>query len=137
MTIERTEPSKAWIIIADKPRSSYMAESIREITAGQPLAVFPPTWGLDRLLPIVDGFVQFIMNSPEDMLPYLKSKDAPYRAQKEAWGQQAMGGFDPYVEAISVGDLRLCTDTESGENWFEYTRIAPQKPGHLSEDVVD
>jgi len=111
-----------------------MAEAVRQFDPKQPLAIYPATWSLNRLLPIIDGFVQFIMNSPDDMLAYLKPKDAPYRAQKQAWGQQADGGYDPYIEAIPVDDLTLCTDSETGKSWFEYTRKPPQAPRHLTED---
>lgn len=133
MAIEKNKPRKAWIIIADEVRNPYIAESIVPIKPKQPMAVYPPQWKIDRLLPIIDGFVQFIMNSPDDMLPYLKPKDAPYRAETHSWGQQAMGGYDPYIEAIYVDDLTLCVDTETGERWFEYTRLPPTTPRHLRQ----
>lgn len=135
MTIEKSKPRKAWIIIADEARNPHIAESIVPIKPKQPMAVYPPQWKLDRLLPIIDGFVQFIGNSPDDMLPYLKPQTAPYRAEAHAWGQQAMGGYDPYIEAIRVDDLTLCLDTESGNRWFEYTRKPPVVPKHLLDNV--
>lgn len=84
-------------------------------------------------MPVIDGFVQFIMNSPDDMLPYLKPKDAPCRAEKHDYGRQAMGGYDPYIEAIYVDDLTLCVDTETGKRWFDYTR----RPAELPRFVRD
>lgn len=135
MAIEKSKPRKAWIIIADEVRNPHMAEAVRQFEPKQPLAIFPWRWGLDRLLPTIDGFVQFIGNSPDDMVTYLKPKEVPYPAKKEAWGQQAMGGYDPYIEAIRVDDLTLCLDTESGNRWFEYTRKPPVVPKHLLDNV--
>lgn len=133
MSINKTQPRKAWIIVADKIRNQNMAEASMKFKPNQPLAVFPPQWGVDKLLPIIDAFVQFISNSPTDMIDYARPNQAPYLAQKEAWGQEGMGGYDPNVYAIHVDDLVVCTDAETGESWFEYTRKPSTRPRHLSE----
>lgn len=122
MSIEKGMPYKAWIVVAEEPRNPSIASHVRKFRPDQPLAVFPPQWRSDRLLPIVDGFVQFIMDCPEDALPYRKPNNPPYRAKAVPGQKRVTGGHDPYVHAIHVEDLTLCTAVESGESWFGYTR---------------
>lgn len=128
MALEHSKPKKAWIIVAEKLRPPFTTSGLGEHPEGQPLAIFPPTWGIDRLAPVVDGFVQLAMQSPEDSITYAKPKAAPYLAKKVAYGTQLEGGFNPYIHAIYVNDLVLVSDTETGKSWFTYSWPKPPSP---------
>lgn len=131
MTLKRGPKRKAWIIIADAPRPPFQDQVFGGVAPGNPLAVFPARTNMRTLRAVVDAFVQNFLRYPSDMVAYLTRDGAPYRAQEESWGQQVMGGFNPYVEAIRVDDLRVVMDTETGEEHFEYTRRPPIVPHHL------
>lgn len=87
--------------------------------------MFPSRTSKAVIQRVVDAFVQNFASSASDMADYLKKGGAPYKAEVHAFGQEVMGGYNPYVEAIQVDDLRVVTDTETGVECFEFTRRPP------------
>lgn len=126
----RSRKRKAWVVTYDDPRPPYQGQEFGGVEPGQPLAVYDSRLGVNRLLIVVDAFVQSFSRSPEDMAQYLQP-GAPYAAKVEGWGQQVMGGYNPYVEAFRVDDLTVVTDTDTGEQRFEYTRRPPTRPRYI------
>lgn len=125
MTLTRGPKRKAWVIIADTPRPPYQDRTFGGVPPGVPLAVFPSRTSKAVIQRVVDAFVQNFASSASDMADYLKKGGAPYKAEVHALGQEVMGGYNPYVEAIQVDDLRVVTDTETGAEYFEFTRRPP------------
>lgn len=121
MTLTRGSRRKAWVIVVDTPRPPVEDPLLGGAAAGEVIAVFPPQWGISRLVPIVDAYVQLLC-SPADKDAYLKPRTAPYAAEVVAFGQQVSGGYNPYVEAFRVDDLVLVEDSETGRTSYAYTR---------------
>lgn len=137
MTLRRGPKRKAWIIIADAPRPPFQDRVFGGVSPRTPLAVFPSRTSTKVLRAVVDAFVQSFNDFPSDMESYLTRAGAPYAAKDEAWGQQVMGGYNPYVEAIRVDDLRVVTDVDTGDEHFEYTRRPPTIPYRLRNEAGD
>lgn len=128
MALTRGSRRKAWVIVVDTPRPPIEDPQLGGAPAGEVIAVFPPLWGIDRLVPIVDAYVQLLC-SPADKHAYLKPGKAPYAAEVVAFGQQVSGGYNPYIEAFRVDDLVLVEDSDTGRTSYDYTRqpaITPQ-----------
>ncbi|MFI8632159.1 hypothetical protein ACIGEP_06165 [Microbacterium sp. NPDC077663] len=132
MPEKRGPKRKAWVIVYDDPRGPFRDSRYGVAEPGEPLAIFPSRTPIERIMAAVDALVQALtVTYVEDRIDYLK-KDVYGRAEKHGWGQQVMGGTNPYIEAFRVEDLRLVTDTETGATRFEFTRQPPDAPRHLS-----
>jgi hypothetical protein len=121
MRERKSTKRKAWVVAYDEPRPPFRGQRFCGVEPGEPLAVFDSRLAPARLLLVVDAFVQNFFGYPSDMTDYVR-RAAPYAAKVEGWGQQVIGGFNPYVEAFRVDDLCVVTDTDTGEERFEYTR---------------
>jgi hypothetical protein len=130
--LTRSRPRPAWIVVYDEPRPPIKDVVFGGVPPGQPLAVFPSTWGIDRLLPVVDAFVQSFSMAPSEKTGYLPRGHKPYAAERHNWGREIMGGYNPYIEAFRVPDLTVVHDDETGGERFEYTRPTLPTPAGLS-----
>jgi hypothetical protein len=138
MALKRDRKRKAWVIVLDSANPAAHEEILARAEVGQPLAALPPRTSIDKVLAVVDALVQvYLWRDAEDRMRFLKPVEprkpetAYGRAQKHDWGQQVMGGFNPYIEAFRVDDLRLVTDIETGQTSFEYTRRPAFVPPHI------
>lgn len=125
MAMRRSRKRKAWVIVADRPRAPYADQVFGGVAPGVPLAVFPSRTPFAVVQGVVDAFAQNFSGYPSDMIDYLRREGAPYSARREGWGQEIMGGYNPYVEAFRVDDLQVVTDTDTGEERFTFTRRPP------------
>jgi hypothetical protein len=81
--------------------------------AGTPLALFPPQWGIDRLLPIVDSFVQLLDPYLVDKLDSRQKSRVPYPAKVVGYGAEVEGGWNPTVVAFHVRDFQVLPEDET------------------------
>ncbi|MFT4281300.1 hypothetical protein [Microbacterium sp.] len=126
------------MIVLDSANPLAHSDVYAGVDAEQPLAVLPPRTSVDKVLAVVDAFVQaFIWRDADDRTRFLtpvnprKPETAYGRAERHSWGQQVMGGVNPYIEAFQVDDLQVVTDPETGASRFEYTRRPVQRPSFL------
>lgn len=138
MPEKRGRKRKAWVIVYDNPRPPYRGERYGGVEPGEPLVVLSSRTDIHKIQLVVDALVQALtVTYVEDKEDYLRKPPVHGKAEIHAWGQQVMGGTNPYIEAFRVDDLRVVTDTETGATRFTFTRVTPSPPAWYEASTLN
>ncbi|GAA3737672.1 hypothetical protein GCM10022239_11720 [Leifsonia bigeumensis] len=124
-------PRAVWVVMVEPPTPPIDDPMLGGHPAGTPLALFPPRWGIDKLLPVVDSFVQLLDPNLVDKLDYRQMSHVPYPARVVGYGMEVEGGWNPTVVAFKVQDLQVFTEDETGIESVTFTRVPPSAPEWL------
>lgn len=131
MTGTAAKGRRAWIVTYDAPRAPWRDRIFSRVEPGQPLAVLNAQLSIQKVMLVVDAFVQSFIVEPDDLIDYLPRGNAPDRARPAGWGQEITAGHNPHVEAFLVSDLRIVKDAGTGTSRFAFTRQPPAKPSWI------
>lgn len=128
MLLPAGPPRRVWVVMVEAPRSPIEDPRLGGLPAETPLALFPPQWGVARLIPIVDSFVQLLHTQMVDKLDYRMTSRVPYPARLVGFGTEVEGGWNPTVVAFRVRNFQVLVDDDTGEDSATFTREAFSEP---------